>query len=56
MGALAHYASDIAGHPAVNQAVAMEYPKLRAKFGNSVKYGNDKTAHIIRAAINNCAS
>jgi len=37
MGALAHYASDIAGHPAVNQAVAIEYPKLRAKFGNSVK-------------------
>jgi hypothetical protein len=23
MGALAHYASDIAGHPAVNEAVAM---------------------------------
>ena len=34
MGALAHYASDIAGHPAVNQAVAIEYPKLRAKYGN----------------------
>src|ERR1700674_2432612 len=33
MGALAHYASDIAGHPAVNQSVAIEYPKLRAKFG-----------------------
>jgi hypothetical protein len=46
MGALAHYASDIAGHPAVNEAVAMEYPKLRAKFGNSVRYGDDKTAHI----------
>ena len=46
MGALAHYASDIAGHPAVNQAVAIEYPKLRAKFGNSVKYAENKTAHI----------
>jgi hypothetical protein len=46
MGALAHYASDIAGHPAVNQAVAIEYPKLRAKYGNSVKYAEDKTAHI----------
>ncbi len=33
LGALSHYASDIAGHPAVNQAVAIEYPKLRAKFG-----------------------
>jgi hypothetical protein len=46
MGALAHYASDIAGHPAVNQAVAIEYPKLRAKFGKSVRYAQDKTAHL----------
>ncbi|SRR6266849_2875411 len=28
LGALAHYASDIAGHPAVNQAVSIQYPKL----------------------------
>jgi hypothetical protein len=46
LGALSHYASDIAGHPAVNQAVAIEYPKLRAKFGKSVRYGQDKTAHL----------
>ena len=46
LGALAHYASDIAGHPAVNQAVAIEYPKLRAKFGKSVKYAQDRTAHL----------
>jgi len=46
MGALAHYASDIAGHPAINLAVAIEYPKLRARFGKSVKYADDKTAHI----------
>jgi hypothetical protein len=46
LGALAHYASDIAGHPAVNQAVAIEYPKLRAKYGKSVKYAQDKTAHL----------
>jgi hypothetical protein len=46
MGALAHYASDIAGHPAVNLAVAMAYPKLRAKFGNSVNYAENNTAHI----------
>jgi hypothetical protein len=46
LGALAHYASDIAGHPAVNQAVAIEYPKLRAKFGKSVRYAQDKTAHL----------
>jgi hypothetical protein len=46
LGALSHYAADIAGHPAVNQAVAIEYPKLRAKFGRSVRYAQDKTAHL----------
>src|SRR6202451_217104 len=38
LGALSHYVADIDGHPAVNQSVAIEYPKLRAKFGTSVKY------------------
>jgi len=46
LGALSHYASDIVGHPAVNQAVAIEYPKLRAKYGKSVRYAQDKTAHL----------
>ncbi|HWY23020.1 MAG TPA: zinc dependent phospholipase C family protein [Candidatus Acidoferrum sp.] len=46
LGALSHYVSDIAGHPAVNQAVAIEYPKLRAKYGQSVRYAQDKTAHL----------
>src|SRR5579862_4097636 len=46
LGALSHYAADIAGHPAVNQSVAIEYPKLRAKFGKSVRYAEDKTAHL----------
>jgi len=46
LGALSHYASDIDGHPAVNQSVAIEYPKLRAKFGKSVRYAQDKTAHL----------
>jgi hypothetical protein len=46
LGALAHYASDLAGHPAVNAAVAIQYPKLRAKYGNSVKYAQDHTAHL----------
>ena len=46
LGALAHYASDIAGHPAVNAAVAIQYPKLRAKYGNSVKYAEDHSAHL----------
>lgn len=46
LGALSHYVSDIAGHPAVNQAVALEYPKLRAKYGNSVRYAQDRSAHL----------
>ena len=46
LGALSHYASDIAGHPAVNRSVAIQYPKLRAKFGDSVRYAQDKTAHL----------
>src|SRR6202040_3341791 len=46
VGALSHYASDIAGHPAVNLAVGIEYPKLQAKYGKSVRYAQDKTAHL----------
>jgi Phosphoesterase family/Zinc dependent phospholipase C len=46
LGALAHYSADVAGHPAVNQAVAIQYPKLRAKFGKSVRYAQDRTAHL----------
>lgn len=46
LGALSHYASDIAGHPAVNRSVAIQYPKLRAKYGKSVRYAQDKTAHL----------
>ena len=46
LGALSHYAADIAGHPAVNQSVAIEYPKLRAKYGKSVRYADDRTAHL----------
>jgi hypothetical protein len=46
LGALAHYVSDVDGHPAVNQAVALRYPKLRAKYGSSVKYAQDKAAHL----------
>jgi hypothetical protein len=46
LGALSHYASDVAGHPAVNQAVAIHYPQLRAKYGKSIRYAQDKTAHL----------
>jgi hypothetical protein len=46
LGALAHYASDTSGHPAVNRAVALEFPKLRRKYGDSVTYADDNKAHI----------
>ena len=47
LGALSHYASDIAGHQeAVNLSVAIAYPKLRAKYGKSVRYAQDKNAHL----------
>jgi hypothetical protein len=31
LGALAHYASDIAGHPAVNASVSIQYPKVASE-------------------------
>ena len=46
LGALAHYASDNMGHPAVNQAVAIEFPKLRKRYGETVTYEDDPKAHI----------
>jgi hypothetical protein len=47
LGALAHYAADNSGHPlAVNMAVAILYPKLRAKYGNQVTYTEDPVAHL----------
>lgn len=46
IGALSHYTADIVGHPAVNHSVAIEYPKLQAKFGPSVRYSQDRTAHL----------
>jgi hypothetical protein len=46
LGALAHYTADVNGHPAVNQAVAIRYPKLRARYGRSVRYADDRTAHL----------
>jgi hypothetical protein len=46
LGALAHYSSDNVGHPVVNEAVALEFPKLRRKFGNEVTYADNPKAHI----------
>jgi hypothetical protein len=46
LGALEHYAADIMGHPAVNAAVALRFPKLRAKYGTAVTFAEDPKAHI----------
>jgi hypothetical protein len=48
LGALAHYANDNTGHPqAVNRAVPMIYPKLRARFGDTVTYIDAPKQHVI---------
>src|SRR2546428_3398242 len=46
LGALAHYASDNSGHPTINRVTAIEFPKLRKKFGDTVTYAQDPKAHI----------
>jgi len=46
LGALSHYAADNSGHPTINQVVALEFPKLRRKYGDIVTYGDDPKAHI----------
>jgi hypothetical protein len=46
LGALAHYSADNCGHPTINQAVGIEFPKLRKKFGPVVTYADDPKAHI----------
>jgi len=48
LGALAHYSADNEGHPlAVNRAVALMYPKLKARFGNSITYEQSPKNHIL---------
>lgn len=47
LGALAHYVADNNGHPlAVNRAVPVLYPKLRARFGDDVSYWESPSAHL----------
>ena len=47
VGALSHYVSDRFGHPvAVNRAVPIEYPQLRAKFGDVVTYAQARPEHL----------
>jgi len=46
IGALTHYVGDTLGHSqATNRAVALCFPKLRAKYGPSVNFGQDQVAH-----------
>jgi len=48
LGALGHYAADNSGHPiAVNRAVALMYPKLKARFGNRVTYVQSPKSHVL---------
>jgi len=46
LGALAHYSADNCGHPTVNKAVGLEFPKLRKKYGDIVTYEDNPKAHI----------
>ena len=47
VGALAHYVSDNAAHPTVNHAVPVIYPKLRAKYGDDVLFGDSPARHVM---------
>jgi len=46
LGALAHYSADNSGHPTINKAVGIEFPKLRKKYGDMVTYEDNPKAHI----------
>jgi len=64
LGALAHYASDVSGHPIINRITAIEFPSLAKKYGKEVTYANDPKAHIrtefgcdrVEVANNRCTS
>ncbi len=45
-GTLVHYVSDIHGHPFINRAVPIEFPKLRSKFGPVVTYDQGRIEHL----------
>jgi hypothetical protein len=48
LGALAHYAADNTGHPeAVNKSVPLMFPKLRAKFGDTITYEQAPAQHVV---------
>lgn len=46
-GALSHYLGDTIGHEAaVNPSVAIEFPKLAARYGPAVAYDDNPRAHV----------
>ncbi len=46
LGALAHYAADLNGHPeGTNRAMASVYPELKEKFGNIITYNQAPKQH-----------
>lgn len=48
LGALAHYANDISGHPeAINVTVPIVFPKLQHKYGDVVTYAQAPRQHVI---------
>lgn len=47
VGALSHYIGDSIGHSeATNRAVALEFPKLAARYGASVNYAEGRHQHV----------
>jgi hypothetical protein len=47
IGALSHYMGDTIGHSeAINPATAVEFPRLRRKFGSAVTYDQSPHGHI----------
>ena len=46
LGALAHYASDNTGHPAINRSTGMIYRDLRKKYGPVVTYEDNPADHL----------
>lgn len=47
VGALSHYIGDSIGHPtATNLAVALQFPKLREKYGRAVSYAEGEHQHV----------
>jgi hypothetical protein len=47
VGALSHYVGDSIGHSqATNRAVALEFPKLAARYGDTVNYAEGKHQHV----------